>query len=169
LISVVDEPKLGLSARWRTRPRYSTLSHYWGSEAFLKLTTDNFNDFLKGISTKDLPKTIRDAIYIARKLCVEYIWIDSLCIVQDDDDNADDWRREAGLLSSMYSGTYVNITAASAKNAHEECFLKKSNSVNDMRVRVTVGAESLIRQFYYALLYERSLIQSHLVTREWCL
>jgi hypothetical protein len=38
-----------------------------------------------------------------------------------------------------------------------------------MRVRVTVGAESLVRQFYYALLYERSVNQSHLATRGWCL
>jgi hypothetical protein len=124
------------------------------SEAFVKLTTDNFNDFLKGIFFKDLPKTIRDAIYITRRLCVAYVWINSLCVVQDD---ADDWRREAGLLSSVYSGTYVNITAASAKNAHEGCCLEKSNSINGMRARVTVGAESLVRQFYYALLYEKSV------------
>lgn len=41
-----------------------------------------------GIPLVELPKTFRDAIQIVNKLGVRYMWIVSLCILQDD---ADDW------------------------------------------------------------------------------
>jgi hypothetical protein len=79
---------------------YVTLSHCWGTAAFLCLTPENENELLdNGITLKELPKTFRHAIKFARRLgsvptfrdrldlddplpIVRYIWIDSLCIMQ---------------------------------------------------------------------------------------
>lgn len=60
-----------------TRP-YLTLSHVWGSSTPLSLTTGNYAHLRDGIALLGLPQCYKDAIYMARKLNVRYLWIDSL-------------------------------------------------------------------------------------------
>lgn len=61
-----------------------------------KLTTENMKSFLdKGLLISQLPQLYRDAIRAAKELGQRYLWIDSLCIVQD---NKEDWLREAGRM-----------------------------------------------------------------------
>ena len=64
--------------------RYLTLSHCWGDDVPLRLTGETYGRFKGGIPFEDLPKTFSDACKVTRKLGHEYLWIDSLCIVQDD-------------------------------------------------------------------------------------
>jgi hypothetical protein len=59
----------------------------------------------------ELPKSIRDAIFIARRIGITYIWVDSLCIIQDD---VVDWQTEAGRQSDYLLNSMVTIAAASA-------------------------------------------------------
>lgn len=66
---------------------------------------------LQQIPSAALPKTFQDAIEIARYLGFGYIWIDSLCIIQDD---SKDWESKAALMSDVYSSSRINITASSA-------------------------------------------------------
>jgi len=99
-------PRLVSTCHWTARPRYATLSHCWGDIPFLRLETRNQDAFSRIIPSDQLPKTFQDAIEIAKALGLEYIWIDSLCIVQDDDD---DWRKEAALMSSVYGGSHVTM------------------------------------------------------------
>jgi hypothetical protein len=66
-----------------------------------------------------MPKTYRDAIQITRKLGIQYIWIDSLCILQDD---PKDWEQEAARMASVYEGAQVTIAAAWGKNGDSGCF-----------------------------------------------
>jgi hypothetical protein len=61
------------------------------------------------------------AIFIASKLGLEYLWIDSLCIIQDDED---DWRQESALMSTVYGNSYLNIAAAGASDGSPVAFLK---------------------------------------------
>lgn len=68
----------------------------------------------------DLPKTFQDAIVITWKLGLEYIWIDSLCIVQD---SPDDWRFHVATMASIYRDAYVTIAAAGAESSEKGCFL----------------------------------------------
>jgi len=64
--------------------KYITLSHCWGPLPHFTTTSHNLADRLHGIRLADLPKTFRDAVAITRALGVRYLWIDSLCIIQDD-------------------------------------------------------------------------------------
>lgn len=85
LICINEEvPRLVLTAGWEEKdcPRYSTLSHCWGSEPFLQLTEQNFDTFMERIPFSQLPQTFKDAIQITRELDISYLWIDSLCIKQ---------------------------------------------------------------------------------------
>ncbi|KAL9065119.1 MAG: hypothetical protein Q9161_008437 [Pseudevernia consocians] len=91
---------------------YITLSHCWGkwgSAEMPVLTSANERDrHEKGISIQELPQTFRDAITVAHWFQVRWLWIDSLCIIQDSDA---DWQREALLMDRVYKQGYLNISA----------------------------------------------------------
>jgi hypothetical protein len=165
LISIAgDDLRLVSTVDWQTKPPYSTLSHRWGDESFLKLTEQNHDSFLKVIPNEELPKTFRDAVHISQRLGLDYLWIDSLCILQGD---IEDWRREAALMSSVYGGSSINIAASSAVNVHEGCFLKEPYLVDGLRARISVAGSKLVRDFRSSSVYELSTTGSHLATRAW--
>jgi hypothetical protein len=66
-----------------------------------------------GIPWNELGKTYRDAVTICRKLGFDYLWIDSLCIVQDD---KDDWEREAARMVLVYENAFLVIRAMWSKD-----------------------------------------------------
>lgn len=76
--------------------RYITLNHRWGQahEHIEKcnLKCENEATMLLGINVKELPRTFQDAILLAREFGIGYLWIDSLCIIQDSES---DWRHES--------------------------------------------------------------------------
>jgi hypothetical protein len=74
-------------------------------------TQRNISQMRKSIEFTDLPKTFRDAVYCAQKLGIQYIWIDSLCIIQND---PQDWEVEAAKMCDVYQDAYLVIIAASA-------------------------------------------------------
>ncbi len=63
--------------------RYVALSHSWGSTHRLTLTRANLATLKDGILLSDIPKTFQDAVQVARELKIAYLWIDSLCIIHD--------------------------------------------------------------------------------------
>lgn len=101
------------------RGRYIALSHCWGGHAHFMCTTETLPELCKGIPLDKLSKTARDAIYVARKIGVEYLWIDSLCIVQN---QKEDWLREAPNMGSIYEYSYVTLAATTAVNGNEGLF-----------------------------------------------
>lgn len=66
-----------------------------------------------------IPKTYQDAIKITRELGVDYIWIDSLCIVQD---NLEDWKRESIRMRTVYGNSYLNIAGYHALDSNGGLF-----------------------------------------------
>lgn len=89
---------------------YITLSHQWGDHNFLKLTQDNLSTFEEGRPINELRKTFQEALIIAGRMKVPYVWIDSLCIIQSGDDGAD-WQQQCGAMSDIYSNSLLNISA----------------------------------------------------------
>ncbi|KAL8373083.1 hypothetical protein RB599_000342 [Gaeumannomyces hyphopodioides] len=101
---------------------YMTLSHCWGDvKDTLRLTTDNYAEYLGEIPMTRLPQLYQDAVYVTKQLGVRYIWIDSVCIIQEGDDQAD-WNREVGLMEKVYSHTFCNISALQAPDSHHSLF-----------------------------------------------
>ncbi|SPQ24876.1 77a0289c-5977-4b4b-aa69-7e20f3972421 [Thermothielavioides terrestris] len=101
--------------------RYLCLSYCWGRLEFLKTTRDNFERHKQGINPEELPRTFRDAIMIARALGVRYLWIDALCIIQDDVDDAD-WKRESATMADIYRRSYLTLAPTWARSAHAGFF-----------------------------------------------
>ncbi|KAK8043348.1 HET-domain-containing protein [Apiospora rasikravindrae] len=155
----MDEPEQPL--------RYATLSYCWGTRPFIQLTKHNFQDLLKEIPTEAIPPIFADAFTIARALKIDHIWIDSLCIVQDDDD---DWRKEADRMQAVYSGSYVNIAAASATDVYGGCFVKTPSYFRDgVQVKVTAEGIHEFVEFGRTDTYDRSVLRTHLMTRGWAI
>lgn len=110
--------------------KYIALSHRWGypkndpewvnPDGTIKTfctTDDNIaqhKDPNRGIDFTTMPKTFRDAIEVTRGLGIRYIWIDSLCIIQDQPGN-EDFNKEAGRMADVYSGAYCTIASTGAE------------------------------------------------------
>ena len=105
--------------------RSMTLSHCWGQGPTLKLTVDALEEFMKQIPVNELPQTYLDAIMVTRHLGVEYLWIDSLCIVQD---SIDDWQHECTQMSNVYKNSYCNIAALESIDSHGGLFSARDPS-----------------------------------------
>lgn len=104
---------------------YATLSHCWGTLNFLRLSVENIDHFQEQIPTEALTKTFLDAIEIARALGFSYIWIDSLCIIQDD---PEDWRKESSLMATVYGSSGLNICATAAKDGSVGCLFERDST-----------------------------------------
>ncbi|KAK1708530.1 heterokaryon incompatibility protein-domain-containing protein [Colletotrichum lupini] len=99
--------------------RYVCLSYCWGGTIDIRLTKDRYHSYMHRITWSSLPEGYRDAVRLTRKLGIRYIWIDSLCIIQDD---KDDWRAEAAHMASVFQGAHVTISGAKSSNPHQSYF-----------------------------------------------
>ncbi|KAH7136867.1 heterokaryon incompatibility protein-domain-containing protein [Dactylonectria estremocensis] len=95
---------------------FVALSYCWGGDQLGKLTTANYARLMNGFDTLETMQTIQDAVWVAREIGLEYLWVDSLCILQDD---AQDKEREIARMGQYYGGATVTICAASASKANE--------------------------------------------------
>ncbi|KAH9850122.1 heterokaryon incompatibility protein-domain-containing protein [Lenzites betulinus] len=98
------------------RGRYVALSYVWGEDQPHKTTSANVYAYTDGIDPTCLPKTIRDAIKVTHALGYQFLWIDTLCIVQDSDE---DKQHELGRLHDTYRYAFLTIIAASAQKVSQ--------------------------------------------------
>ena len=91
--------------------RYLTLSYCWGrtsNDAPWLTKKDRFAAYEKKIQMNDLPKTIYDAVIVVRAIGERYLWVDSLCIVQNDED---EWAQEAQKMGGIYLSSLCTLIA----------------------------------------------------------
>ncbi|KAF2199762.1 HET-domain-containing protein [Delitschia confertaspora ATCC 74209] len=93
--------------------RYIALSHCWGKAQIIKTTQATFEERKLGISPSQLSRTFNDAIELTRRLGIPYIWIDSLCIIQD---SRSDWAKEASKMASFYKNAMLTIAATKSSS-----------------------------------------------------
>jgi hypothetical protein len=98
---------------------YVTLSHCWGAKQIITTTQETPRSRLAAIPWKDLSRTFQDAIIITNNLGYRYIWIDSLCIIQNDHQ---DWELESKNMASIYQNSILTIAASKSKDGDGGCF-----------------------------------------------
>ncbi|KAI1355948.1 heterokaryon incompatibility protein-domain-containing protein [Xylaria sp. FL0043] len=115
-LRLVEYPVPGTEAS-----RYATVSHCWGSPMThtMQLTSESASRLRQGIDIADLGQTFQDVILVAQKLGIGYIWIDSLCIIQD---SKEDWLMESTHMSTVYRNATINIAATVAFDGLAGCF-----------------------------------------------
>ena len=79
--STKTEGFVSLVESHNTPKRYAALSHCWGMFQPLCTTKENYERHMKSIRLCDLPQTFQDAVTVVRYLGIEYLWIDSLCVI----------------------------------------------------------------------------------------
>lgn len=130
-----SEIKLRLIEVSELKESYIALSHSWGNYQLLSSTTENYRSHLDRIKFEDLPKTFKDTIMVSKSLGVKFVWIDSLCIIQN---SIEDWERECPRMASIYANAIVTIFASDSRNSSIG-FLKDYNT--GMRWNLWGGVE----------------------------
>ncbi|PVH92456.1 HET-domain-containing protein [Periconia macrospinosa] len=100
-------------------PKYVALSYCWGKNEHQKNSQTikaNFKDRLQEVESSQLPKTIVDAIEVTQSLGLPYIWVDALCIIQDDQE---DRQKEIANMANIYRSATITIVAACAEESTE--------------------------------------------------
>ncbi|KAI0426213.1 heterokaryon incompatibility protein-domain-containing protein [Xylaria sp. FL1042] len=96
--------------------KYATLSYCWGGPQPVTTTKATLAQHLRMLPAGDFPQTIKDAIIVTRALKVKYIWIDAVCIVQDD---LEDKAVEISRMTEVYNLSYVTISASTASSCRD--------------------------------------------------
>lgn len=149
--------------------RYSTLSHCWGESEIMNLTSENLGKFKSGFPIGLLPKTFIEAIYVARKMSISYIWIDSLCIKQD---SITDWQVESALMDDVYGHSALNIMATVSKNSHEGLSRYRDPKVLQICPPIETkwpNAENDLFHMINEVIWARTMNTSPLLKRGWVL
>jgi Heterokaryon incompatibility protein (HET) len=91
--------------------RYVALTHCWGSSKPNRTESSTYQKHLSGMPFKSLPKTFQDAVTVTRALDVPFLWIDSLCIIQD---SIEGWENECQKMPGIYTNSVVTIAGPAA-------------------------------------------------------
>lgn len=105
---------------------YLALSYCWGKQGpSLKTTRSNYSHLQKSISYSSLPKAYQDTVRVARALGVKYIWIDALCIIQDD---REDWEKESRMMAEIFQNSLATLVLLRTASCNEG-FLERNPSI----------------------------------------
>jgi hypothetical protein len=93
-----------------------TLSHCWGKKELIRTLGGNISKWITGIPLAEIPQTFRDAFDITDRLGYRYLWIDSLCIIQD---STEDWKEESAKMADIYRNADLCISALDSHDSSE--------------------------------------------------
>lgn len=113
-----DNIKLRLTNTRHELPQsaYIALSHCWGATQPIRTTSQNIVSHQDDINWRRLPRTFKDAVTTAQEMDVTYLWIDSLCIIQDDEE---DWARNSAQMGKIYQNALFVVAAVSSSSGAE--------------------------------------------------
>ncbi|KAN0120361.1 HET domain containing protein [Hyaloscypha variabilis] len=118
-LRVIDLKKHRLYTCTSEGVRYAALSYVWGDYTYAKLDNRTIKKYFdEGALAPDkvtLPQAITDAMEVARGVGLQYLWVDALCIKQDDESEKE---TQIGQMDKIYANAVVTIVAADGKNAN---------------------------------------------------
>lgn len=117
--------------------RYVTLSHRWGDIQAARLLTSNLAEWRRSISTSSLPQLFLDAIGLTAAAGIHYLWIDSLCIMQDSEE---DWLCESATMGVIYAHSWKTLAATGHLKPGQSIM---SNQAPDDYSKFSINAGSL--------------------------
>lgn len=148
LLDLGDDPKstdvrLVLSCdipeRKTTAVGYAALSYCWGlpevAKTQLKLYTETLEDMRRLIPATSMTQALRDAVTVCKSLSIRYLWVDSVCIIQN---SKEDWEKESVCMALVYRHALVTICALSSKSC-QETFLSRNRRGVELNFESRVG------------------------------
>lgn len=129
LVQIPSDPEAGVTLRQHSDipedTKYAALSYCWGKRQAwpaCRTTRDNLATQMVKVHWTALPATLQDAVQATRRLGLEYLWIDAMCIVQDDEK---DWQIESMQMATVYKHAHVTICAALAVDTRAGIFSQR--------------------------------------------
>lgn len=139
--------------------RYAALSHRWGTLQHCTATKERLAVLHVGVPISELPQTFQDAITVVKRLQINYLWIDALCIIQDSEE---DWVTESAKMGDIYHHAQV-VLAVHCAGDDSEGFLKRALAKRK-DVQITDDKSVTVRLMAN---FEADVGQSQLSTRGW--
>ncbi|KAK0613519.1 heterokaryon incompatibility protein-domain-containing protein [Immersiella caudata] len=132
-----------IESKTASNTQYVALSYCWGQGNTFRTVGENLRSNMSGIPVAALPATLQDAVQITRQLEIPYLWIDSICIVQDDEL---DWRTESAKMGLVYQNSLLTVAAASSPSA-DHGFLKDRTKPKEFSVEWTCddGSKTVLK------------------------
>ncbi|KAL6918386.1 hypothetical protein FSST1_009881 [Fusarium sambucinum] len=161
---LVESQKIYL--RNEMKPLYLILSYRWGNgNRSARTTQNNFQQRKTQMSIQELPRTIKDAIGITRRMKIRYLWVDAVCIIQPDNDRGtEDWLKESANMCDYYSNAYCCIAASSAEDSSEGILVERPVANFPFREWSNPGGKLLGCPHNAQRLFRNPLLE-----RAWCL
>jgi hypothetical protein len=151
---------------------YVALSHCWGTllkeqtDKWCTTTSNEKDRRTQGFLITELPQTFQDAISVTRELGQQYLWIDSLCIIQG---KGGDWATEATKMEAVFKNAYCTIAATSAEDSTKG-FLDRPE---EKRLQYVMVPNSSLGKVYICTSidddFDGDVIKGVLNTRAWVL
>jgi hypothetical protein len=144
---------------------YAVLSYCWGGDQEFKTTQSNVNISRRAMS--DLPQTIQDSVRVTRQLQLDYLWVDSMCIIQD---SVEDKSALISQMHKIYACAHITI-AASVASKCTEGFLAPRINIPQFRIPIsyTTTRDGAKRVGSIILIPSPQNSVEPLVTRAWTL
>ncbi|KAH7384376.1 heterokaryon incompatibility protein-domain-containing protein [Phaeosphaeria sp. MPI-PUGE-AT-0046c] len=157
-----------LAHRWAARQPWEheeDISSPYATSLRCRTLISNLNNHKDEVILDDLLFTYQDAVNITKRLGLNYLWIDSLCIVQDDED---DVRLQISQMGSIYGNSYLTVAADALKDHTQSLF---SDRKWRWRAHEQIVVDS--RGFNHTLFFRERPEHSHLgwdglFDRAWC-
>jgi len=166
-VSTAHLPRLTITAGLSDKKdrRYITLSHRWQNRDMPKLLTSNLHELLEGIQPNTLPAVFLDAIDLCRRLSIPFVWIDALCLIQDDPADCD---HEISSMGEIYANAFVHMGATRASNIPGTGLYTRLDSTGlaPFYIDFQWGARRFSRILHEATAVKR-INQSKLMSRGW--
>lgn len=131
------DPRLDEKSQVPTGSRYVALSYCWGGvKPDCTTTTATVRDRMRKISWHTLPATFRDAIELTRSLGVDYLWIDSVCIIQGDER---DWKKESSSMFHVYKNSYATLAALDGLDSNQGLRDSSNKAMSELVAELRMG------------------------------
>lgn len=139
-LRLVETARRPGAARLPSHTEYIALSHCWGGAIACRLLTTNYASYINDIDKRTLPANFQDAISLTRNLGLVFIWIDSLCIIQD---SPSDWVHESPMMGKVFASAYCVVAATASANSAGGCFRTRDPKSTDANSRLLMSLSQL--------------------------
>ncbi|KAF2109819.1 heterokaryon incompatibility protein-domain-containing protein, partial [Lophiotrema nucula] len=129
----------------------AALSYCWGSkQTRLPTTNGNLRHHLHGIPWDEFPPLFQDVISVCFDLNIRYLWIDALCILQDD---TQDWEIESVKMADIYSNSYLTIAATAQPDSTCSLFTDRWTKMHAScaQPQLWIGYDHFKTEYYHSL------------------
>lgn len=147
---------------------YVTLSYCYGTAKPTRLHRKTLPALRQGVAASNLPKTIADAAFVTNELGFKYLWVDALCLMQDD---PEEMLAESSQMDKVYSGASLNLAATASKDSQGGLFYSRNVSALQPCIIDLPGGDMLPGTYYClrSTIWQDLVDRSPLAKRAWIL